>query len=332
VNSDKSFFSVVIPLYNKEKHIGNTIRSVLSQKFQDFELVIVNDGSTDNSLNIVRAFPDKRIKIFSKLNGGVSSARNYGVKRTTCDYIAFLDADDEWSPDYLKEMKDLIYKHPFCGLYTSGYKIVDKLGVYHIGKQVPEGVVKDYFKTEFHHEITRLSATVVHKPAFRMAGGFPVGMLGGEDSYFCACVALKNPVAYTPKPLVFYNKKFSGKAFRYDKPDKCKECWSDLYQEGDFYRNELIADKAIKAAFRYVLGFHKQKSREIEELTRYTKLSKNRWRYLYFLNRLPYQGIILLKIMKPYISGFRAVWAEGINRLNESLNTRPAVKKSTVIV
>jgi glycosyltransferase involved in cell wall biosynthesis len=300
------FFSVVIPLYNKAEHIGNTVSSVLNQNFRNFELLVVNDGSTDNSLTAVHNFSDPRIRVFTKLNGGVSSARNYGVRKSGATYVAFLDADDLWEPDYLAEMENLIGRFPNCGLYTSGYKTIENSGVYHAGKNVPEGIVKEYFKTEFHHEFTRLSATIVNKKAFKVAGGFPIGMVSGEDSFFCARIALHYPVAFTPKPLVAYNKKFSGKVFRYDKPDKCQESWADLYRKGDFYRNELIADKAIKAGIRYALGFQRQKGLEIEKQTRYTKLSKNRWRYLFFLNRLPYNGMVWFKKIKPYYTRIKS--------------------------
>lgn len=87
--------SVIIPLYNKEAIIERTLKSVLSQDYDDFEVVIVNDGSTDNSAMIVRSFHDKRIRFYTQENGGPSKARNAGVKHAKGDWIVFLDADDE---------------------------------------------------------------------------------------------------------------------------------------------------------------------------------------------------------------------------------------------
>lgn len=89
-----SVISVIIPLYNKQDSIIATIKSVLSQTFTDFELIVVNDGSTDNSLTIIESIQDERIHIFNKANGGVSSARNYGVNVARGEWILFLDADD----------------------------------------------------------------------------------------------------------------------------------------------------------------------------------------------------------------------------------------------
>lgn len=114
-------FSVVIPLYNKQDCIRNTVQSVLNQTFPDFEINIVDDGSTDRSLEIARQFDDPRIRVFSKPNGGVSSARNYGIRQSRKKYIAFLDADDLWYPDYLSEIARLIDKYPGCGIYSAGY-------------------------------------------------------------------------------------------------------------------------------------------------------------------------------------------------------------------
>src|SRR5690554_7052561 len=95
-------FSVVIPLYNKELSINNTIQSVLNQTFQDYEIVVVNDGSTDKSLEVVKQINDFRIRIINKLNGGVSSARNRGIEESKFDWIAFLDGDDLWMENHLE--------------------------------------------------------------------------------------------------------------------------------------------------------------------------------------------------------------------------------------
>lgn len=103
-------FSVIIPLYNKENSILNTINSVLNQSFMDFELIIVNDGSTDDSREIVNKINDYRIKVFDKPNGGVSSARNYGIDAAQYEYIAFIDGDDLWTTDHLEILMCLLNK------------------------------------------------------------------------------------------------------------------------------------------------------------------------------------------------------------------------------
>lgn len=114
---EKIDISVVIPLYNKAAAITSTIQSVLAQSYPYFEIVIIDDGSSDNSVQKVRLIDDKRIKLISKQNGGVSSARNYGIRMAKYEYLAFLDADDYWEPSYLEELINLINDFPNAGLY-----------------------------------------------------------------------------------------------------------------------------------------------------------------------------------------------------------------------
>lgn len=120
--SDVSF-SVIIPLYNKEKSVTTTIESVLNQDYPNFELIIVNDGSTDNSLEVAKSFTDQRIRLIDKNNGGVSSARNEGIKAAKNQYIIPLDADDLWETFCLSEFCFLIRYFTkadvFCTSYTS---------------------------------------------------------------------------------------------------------------------------------------------------------------------------------------------------------------------
>ncbi len=107
-------FSIVIPVHNKEKYIYKTLNSVLNQTYPHFELILVDDGSVDNSGNICDqyALADSRIKVIHQKNGGVSNARNTGIKAASNNLIAFIDADDFWKEDYLERMSDLIKKFP----------------------------------------------------------------------------------------------------------------------------------------------------------------------------------------------------------------------------
>jgi len=117
-------FSVVIPLYNKALRVKNTIQSVLDQTYEDFEIIIVNDGSTDKSLDIVKSIEDPRIRIIDKPNGGVSSARNRGIKEAKYEWICFLDADDLWSSNHLAEYYRVICKKKQINWIISSYRKV----------------------------------------------------------------------------------------------------------------------------------------------------------------------------------------------------------------
>ena len=102
-------FSIVIPLYNKENYIAETLQSVIEQTFKDFEIIIVNDCSTDKSLETVSDFKDPRINIINhNINSGLSASRNTGIKNAEANYITFLDADDLWKPTFLEKINFLI--------------------------------------------------------------------------------------------------------------------------------------------------------------------------------------------------------------------------------
>lgn len=126
MNNENIFFSVVVPLYNKEKYIKRTLDSILNQTFSDFEIIIVNDGSTDKSCEVIESIKDDRIHLIHKENGGVSSARNRGIKEAKGEFIAFLDADDEWFANKLQKQYVLHKKNPKLVWSCSGYMLVSK--------------------------------------------------------------------------------------------------------------------------------------------------------------------------------------------------------------
>lgn len=182
------FFSVVIPLYNKEKSVGRAISSVLNQSFQDFEILIVNDGSTDKSLDRVKNIHDPRIKIIDKKNEGVSIARNTGVYNSNAEYIAFLDADDEWLPDFLLRIRGLISLNADLALYCARYREVMDDGSLFLGncsyKENALLVLDDFFYTYATcRSLVHSSSVCVNKKHFTSIGGFPAGVKWGEDIY-----------------------------------------------------------------------------------------------------------------------------------------------------
>ena len=123
--------SVIIPTYNREALVCRAIQSVLNQSYQNFEIIVVDDGSTDNSANIVRAINDDRIRLFSQKNCGVSAARNKGIELAVSDLIAFLDSDDQWTPKFIETVLKLKDKFPQAGAYVTAYQICDIDGRIH---------------------------------------------------------------------------------------------------------------------------------------------------------------------------------------------------------
>ena len=140
------FFSVVIPLFNKEHFIEKTIQSVLNQTLQDFEIIIINDGSTDASLEKVELINDDRISVFTTKNLGVSHARNYGIQKAKGHDIAFLDADDYWESEFLESIKGLIEKYP--NVHSIGQ--LKGKGEEEIGIEMKGGTDEDVIKIFVH--------------------------------------------------------------------------------------------------------------------------------------------------------------------------------------
>ncbi len=200
-------FSVVIPLYNKERTIERAIRSVLTQTAQDFEIVVVNDGSTDGGPRIVSQIPDARIRLIHQANGGVSAARNRGIAAARHEYIAFLDADDEWLPGFLSTCQTLVRKFPGAGVYATRYYVGHPEGTlvpaYIRGlPETFEGELADYFLVAACSEPPICSSAVcLRKDVLRRIGGFPDGVRLGEDLLTWAKAAWSSSVAYSMVPL-----------------------------------------------------------------------------------------------------------------------------------
>lgn len=201
--------SVIIPLYNKEAYIRKALESVLSQTYQDFEIVVVNDGSTDNSLDKVLMVKDERIRIISQNNAGVSATRNRGIEEAKYEYVTFLDADDIWDKDFLKNIYHLIISYPECSVYSTCYnKFCDGkyFSIVLNGMSIKdEGVFKDYFEVASHSDPPICSITVaMKKRVIQTVGGFPVGVVSGEDLLTWARLAARYKVAYTTKVLATF--------------------------------------------------------------------------------------------------------------------------------
>ena len=193
--------SVIIPLYNKGFIFKETLNSVLAQTFTDFEIVIVDDGSTDNSFEIASHFSDKRIKLLQQENKGVAAARNLGISAATAEFIAFLDADDYWFPNHLEELVKLINDFPNCGMYCSRYQtkiaknhIINNSFSYSFSDDF-RGIVTDFFQASLVNRIATSSSVIVPKNIIMEYKGFNKTITNGEDLELWTKIAIKNNVA-----------------------------------------------------------------------------------------------------------------------------------------
>ena len=196
--------SIVIPLYNKESCIGKTLGSVLAQSYRSFEVVIVDDGSTDESMRIVSSIPDDRIRVIANENGGPSSARNRGIEESKGDYVAFIDADDIWSPDYLKEMVDLIESFPDAVIWGFNYSTIQNGQVNDTDAKKYRGFVSDKWDSFPFFFFT--SSTCCRRSTLIELGGFDERMVYGEDIDMWFRLLLRGKGVLDSRVLAFYNK------------------------------------------------------------------------------------------------------------------------------
>ncbi|WP_310379236.1 glycosyltransferase family 2 protein [Flavobacterium sp.] len=203
------YFSIIIPLFNKQDHIENTMKSVLNQTYKNYEIIVINDGSTDESVSKVLEFKDSRIQLYNQENQGVSVARNLGIEKAKYNYIAFLDADDLWMENHLETLENLIKDFPNAGIFASRYQLVFKEGKVTIPKFKGiatdfYGIVHDYFDASLNYAVTTSSSVVVPKWVFEGIGIFKPNITSGEDIDMWIRIATKHTVAISNKITASY--------------------------------------------------------------------------------------------------------------------------------
>lgn len=200
-------FSIIIPVFNKEKFIEDTLKSVLQQSFTDYEVLIINDGSTDASEAKILAFNDARIQYFRKENEGVSEARNYGIENAKSEYITFLDADDYWYPNFLEEMFLNIGKFPEQKVFAGAIEIENPKNVIPSSYSIPksaESIVVNYFEASYQEGVIFTSCAAFHKSVFETIGNFDPKIKSGQDTDLWIRIGLVYPVVFSFKILTRY--------------------------------------------------------------------------------------------------------------------------------
>jgi glycosyltransferase involved in cell wall biosynthesis len=293
-------FSIIIPLYNKAAYIEKAIHSVLSQTFQEFELIVIDDGSTDKGFDVVQTLftaltpPLGGWEAVRQENQGVSTARNNGVKLTKYDYIAFLDADDWWEPTYLEEMKGLIEMYPQAGIYGSSYYIVKngqkRLATIGVESDFERGLInycRVYAKTLCMPLWT--GATIVKKIIYEEEKGFKANLKLGEDFDLWVRVALNHQVALLNKPLANYNQdvELKGRAIgrKLYRPDE-HMLFSDygtLMQDIEF--KDLFEKLALYGLLPYYLA--EKNSKETSEILKNIHWENQAIKYRLYYRILP---------------------------------------------
>lgn len=203
-------FSVIIPLYNKAPYVKKALESVCRQTYSDYELIVINDGSTDDSCMIAEKYLQGidgiNYRLITQENAGVSAARNNGVAASKGEYVAFLDADDWWEPTFLEKMAQHIEDYPEAGLYASNYMYY-KPGKTHVAVSNIEIGYFNYPKSYYEGGAMPIwtGATMIPRRVMDEMGGFPLGIKLGEDFLLWAKIAMQYKVAFINEPLAWYN-------------------------------------------------------------------------------------------------------------------------------
>ncbi len=296
-----AFFSVIIPLYNKQDYIENTVSSILKQTFTDFEIIIVNDGSTDASLERVMHFSDNRIRIFTTENQGVSAARNVAIRHASGMYFAFMDADDYWYPQHLEKLHETIITLNHLSVFTTLLEVETANGIYPAHySNLPDTIMAevDLFKTSMAHVLLSAYTTAIHKSVFTTVGPFNETLSNGEDTEywfrigFNYKIGLYNRITarHTFVPGSLSNRKFNSRNF-------CNfERFIEMERENPIAKKAIDINRFSLALQCKIHGDRTTFKRLAQQIDKSNLLPKQR-----FLLQLPAFFLIRLQQFKNYL-------------------------------
>lgn len=299
-------FSVIIPLYNKENYVQQTIESVLQQTFADFELIVVNDASTDKSVAIVSQISDVRIKLVENpKNSGLSTTRNHGISKASGEIIALLDADDLWLPTFLETIKNLYETFPEASIYGTDY--VEKYAHQealepkkNISKSLKgtSFVVSDFFKASMFQPIFSQSNLAFKKEICVESIIFNPKITFAEDIDFYIKYGSKHKVAYQYEALA---------EVRFDVPNQMSKLSIASKILPDLDRYETLATKNVSLKkyldlYRYIFAFMYSFENAIPQ--RNAMLKGMDYRNLTFKQRLLLKSPRFLLLLLKKIKGF----------------------------
>ncbi len=252
--------TIVIPLYNKESSIATALDSVLAQTYPNFEVLVVDDGSTDGGATVVEGYTDARIRLIRQENAGVSAARNRGIEEAKGEYVAFLDADDEWMPEFLAEIVALQQESPDCKAQATSYvqcQNGEKKGI--ILNRLPftgeRGVLTNYFEVATHsNPPVWTGAVCIERALLQELGGFPLGIKSGEDLLTWARIATRTHWSYSLKTYAIFN--MEG----YDKNERPKRIPAEVDVVGNELKQLWKQNPQAKGLKHYIAHWHKMRS------------------------------------------------------------------------
>lgn len=246
--------SVIIPLYNKENCIEYTLNSILSQSYKDFEIVVVNDGSKDNSVAVVKSIKDSRIRVINKDNEGVSKTRNRGIQEAKGEWVLFLDADDTMENGCLQSLVELAKQFPQANILCGNFITRTEKEDINSSSIKENCLILEPFKLIWRHKWNiRLGSFIAKKEILPQ---YPEDMAKGEDILYCFNLLNNGITAYTPHNTMVYvreNSELSGKILPLE---KCLS-WGMTFKIANTYQKSIYIDILIKGILVYLFKYKK---------------------------------------------------------------------------
>jgi glycosyltransferase involved in cell wall biosynthesis len=266
--------SVIIPAYNGERTILETIKSVQAQTFTDFELLIVDDGSTDRTLDLLRSIQEPRLKIFTYENGGLTVNRNRGITLATGEFMAFIDQDDLWTPDKLELQLAALQQNPKAGVAYSWTSVMGEKGEWFLpceqmlfeGNVYPE-LLAGYFPMNG-------SNLLVRREAVESVGQFDLAIAPCDDWEYALRLAVQWPFVLVPKIQNFYRQSATSVASNIEVVHKAnllilEKAFKSAPQEIQHLKNKCFANVYLFNAEQYL--------RRQEQANSVNKAGQNLW-------------------------------------------------------
>ncbi len=239
--------SVVIPAYNAERTVLQTVESVQNQTLSNIEIIVINDGSHDRTVELIQGIKDERIKIFSYENGGLPVARNRGISQATGEFISFIDADDMWTPDKLELQLAALQQHPEAGVaysWTSYFIDGQEESIFPYHPVFFEGNV--YNKLLVNNFVASGSNILVHKKAIKSVGEFEPTLKSCEDWDFYIRLAAKWHFVVVPKYQILYRQSSNAMTSKVEVMEKealrvIERAYQAAPQEYQYLKNQSLA-------------------------------------------------------------------------------------------
>jgi glycosyltransferase involved in cell wall biosynthesis len=305
--------SVVIPLYNKAPHIAQTLKSVFDQTYPADEILVVDDGSTDGSGEIVKNLNHPRVRLITQPNQGEGAARNRGIREAKGELIGLLDADDVWKPRFLEAIVKMRQQFPQAGAYATFFDLIKPTGVRQkstyncLPSGCQEGLIHNFFKIGLYFPLNS-SCIAIPKKVFQEIGGFQEGEALGADVDMWLRIAVRYPIAWSCEHLAEYHQTAVNRAAGFKKwaqePAVSRSARQALEQGlvapeimADF--KEYAAHFQVQAVVHAIQHANKQMAWQLLAYSKGTKKYNFLWWQCLILNLLPGKaGSLILRCKK----------------------------------